>query len=54
MATVLVVHGLLLMAFGVGVWRSARRRSLRTVGLLLIGAGIVGLPHRTVFAMSSR
>lgn len=37
-----------------GVWRSADRRSLQAVGVLLFAAGIVGLPNHTVFAMSSR
>jgi hypothetical membrane protein len=37
MVAVILVHGLLLVAFGVGVWRSADCRSLRWVGLLLIG-----------------
>ena len=54
MAAAILVHGLLLVAFGVGVWRSADRRSLRWVGLLLIADGLVGLPNHTVFAMSSR
>jgi hypothetical membrane protein len=54
MVTVILVHSLLLVAFGVGVWRSADRRSLRWVGLLLIAAGLVGFPNHTVFAMSSR
>jgi hypothetical membrane protein len=54
MAAAIVAHGLLLVVFGVGVWRSADRRSLRWVGLLLIADGLVGLPNHTVFAMSSR
>jgi hypothetical membrane protein len=54
MATVIVVHGLLVIALGVGVWQAADRRSLRAVGLLLISTGILGLPTHTVFAMSSR
>ena len=54
MVTAILVHGLLLMAFGVGIWRFAYRRSLRWVGLLLIVAGVIGLPTHTVFAMSSR
>jgi hypothetical protein len=38
------VYGLLLIAFGVGVWRSAgRKRTLRVVGLLLVGYGLFGL-----------
>jgi hypothetical membrane protein len=54
MAAVVVVHGLLLIAFGLGIWRSADHRSLRWVGPLLIVIGVVGLPNHTVFAMSSR
>jgi hypothetical membrane protein len=54
MVAVILIHGLLVVALGVGVWRSADRRSLRLVGLFLIAAGMVGFPTHTVFAMSSR
>jgi hypothetical membrane protein len=54
MVAAILVHGLLLVAFGVGVWRSGDRRSLHWVGLLLVAAGLVGFPTHTVFAMSSR
>jgi hypothetical protein len=54
MVTVILVHGLLVVALGLGVWRSADRRSLRWTGASLIGAGLVGFPTHTVFAMSSR
>jgi hypothetical protein len=54
MVTAILVHGLLLIAFGVGIWRFGDRKSLRWVGLLLIVAGLIGLPTHTVFAMSSR
>jgi len=54
MVTAILVHGLLLVAFGVGIRRSADRRSLRWVGGLLILAGAIGFPTHTVFAMSSR
>jgi len=54
MVTAILIHGLLLLAFGVGIWRFADRSSLRWVGLLLIVAGVIGLPTHTVFAMSSR
>jgi hypothetical protein len=54
MVTTILVHGLLLLAFGVGIWRVADRKSLRWIGLLLILAGAIGLPTHTVFAMSSR
>jgi hypothetical membrane protein len=54
MVTAILVHGLLLIAFGVGIRRFGDRKSLRWVGLLLIVAGLIGLPTHTVFAMSSR
>jgi Protein of unknown function (DUF998) len=39
-----VAYTLLMTAFGLGVWRSARRnRSLRVVGGLLVANGIIGL-----------
>jgi len=37
MVAAILIHGLLLVAFGIGVWRSADRRSLHWVGALLIG-----------------
>jgi hypothetical protein len=37
-------YEVLLIAFGVGVWKSAgRKRALRVVGLLLVGYGVFGL-----------
>jgi hypothetical membrane protein len=54
MVTVILIQGMLLLAFGVGVLRSADRRSLRWVGALLIAIGVVGLPTHTIWAMSSR
>jgi Protein of unknown function (DUF998) len=54
MVAVILIHGLLLVAFGVGVGRWADRRSLRWVGSFLVAAGLVGFPTHTVFAMSSR
>ena len=54
MVAVIMVHGLLLVGFGVGVWRSGDRRSLRFVGPLLIVANIVGLILHPVFPMHSR
>ena len=39
-----IVYDILIIAFGVGVWRSAgRKRALRVVGGLLVGIGAVGL-----------
>ena len=54
MVTVILLHDLLLVAFGVGVWRSAARKSLRWAGLSLVAIGVSGTPTHTVFAMSSR
>jgi len=40
----LIAYDILIIAFGVGVWRSAgRKRALRLVGGLLVGIGVVGL-----------
>jgi hypothetical membrane protein len=39
-----IAYGVLLIAFGVGVWRSAgRTRALRVIGALLVGIAVVGL-----------
>jgi hypothetical membrane protein len=39
-----IAYDILVIAFGVGVWRSAgRKRALRLVGGLLVGIGMVGL-----------
>ena len=54
MVTVILIHGVLLLAFGVGVLRASYRRSLSWVGGLLIAIGVVGFPTHTVWAMSSR
>lgn len=54
MMSVILIHGLLVVAFGVGVWRVGERKSVRWVGLSMIGAGVIGIPTHTVFAMSSR
>jgi hypothetical protein len=54
MVTAILVHGLLLVAFGIGIWQWTDRKSLRWLGLLLTLAGVIGLPTHTVFAMSSR
>jgi hypothetical protein len=54
MVTVILVHALLMTAFGVSVWRTADRWSLRWVGLCLVATGLIGFPNHTVFAMSSR
>jgi hypothetical membrane protein len=55
MLAAMTAHGLLVAAFGVGIWRSAgRSRSLRWVGPLLIASSIVGFFTHVVFPMSSR
>lgn len=54
MVTVILLHNALLVAFGVGVWRAAARRSLRWTGLSLVAISVSGIPTHTVFAMSSR
>src|SRR5215207_8210553 len=53
MVTVILIHDVLLVAFGVGVLRVSRRKSLSWVGGLLIAIGVSGLPTHTVWAMSS-
>jgi hypothetical protein len=54
MVTVILLHDVLLAAFGVGVWCSASPKSLRWAGLVLVAVGVSGIPTHTVFAMSSR
>jgi hypothetical membrane protein len=54
MVTVILIHGVLVLAFGIGVLRASRRRSLSCVGGLLIAMGVVGFPTHTVWAMTSR
>ena len=54
MVTIILIHGLLVLAFGVGVLRASSRRSLSWVGGLLNAIGVVGFPTHTVWAMSSR
>jgi hypothetical protein len=55
MVTVVVVHDLLLVAFGVGIWRAARRsRSLRWAGLIVAGVSAAGIVIHPWFPMSSR
>jgi hypothetical membrane protein len=55
MVAIILVHGVLLLAFGIGIVRVARRRSMRWIGWLLVaGFFIVGLWNHTIWAMSSR
>lgn len=55
MVTVITVHDLLLIAFGVGIWRAAgQKRSLRWCGIVLIAATTLGLAIHPFFPMNSR
>lgn len=54
MLAVIMAHGLLLITFGVGVWRSSARRSLRLAGPFLIAANVVGLILHPFVPMHSR
>lgn len=54
MMTIMLVHGGLLVAFGVGLFRSTHSRALRWTGALVSAANLVTLPTHTVWAMSSR
>jgi len=54
MVTAILLHGLLLVAFGVRIRRVADRKSLRWIGLLLIEAGVIGLPTHSVLEVSFR
>jgi hypothetical protein len=51
MVTVILIHGVLVLAFGVGVFRASSRKSLSWVGGLLVAIGVVGFPTHTVWAM---
>lgn len=51
-ATAFLAYGVLMIAFGVGVWMSAgHKRALRIVGGLLVGYAVVGEPGPLFFAM---
>jgi hypothetical protein len=57
MVTVVTIHDLLLIAFGIGVWRAggdAQNRSLRWAGVALIAAHAFGLLIHSYFPMTSR
>ena len=57
MVTVVTIHDLLLIAFGIGVWRAgadAQSRSLRWAGVALIAAHAFGLLIHSFFPMTSR
>jgi len=55
MVTVITIHDLLLIAFGVGLWKAAgQKRSLRWCGIVLIAATTLGLVIHPFFPMNSR
>jgi hypothetical protein len=55
MLPIILVHNVLLLAFGVGILRVAKRRSLRWIGILEVALFVVvGLTTHTIWAMSSR
>ena len=55
MVTVILIHGALLLAFGIGIVRVAEQKSLRWIGWLLVAEFfVVGLWNHTIWAMSSR
>jgi hypothetical protein len=55
MVTVILIHNVQLLAFGIGVLRVARRRSVWWIGALQIAEVVlVGIATHTFWAMSSR
>ncbi|WP_030684376.1 DUF998 domain-containing protein [Streptomyces sp. NRRL B-1347] len=55
MVTAILIHNVLLLAFGIGLLRVARQRSLLWVGILQVaGFLVVGIATHTFWAMSSR
>jgi len=55
MVTVILIHNVLLLAFGIGLLRVARRRSVWWIGALMVAEFVVaGIPTHTFWAMSSR
>jgi hypothetical protein len=54
MMPIMLVHGSLLIALGLGLSRSAHSPSLRWTGVMLSAANAVTLPTHTVWAMNSR
>ena len=55
MVAVITVHNLLLIAFGLGIWRAAgRTRSLRWAGLAIVATTGLGLVIHPYFPMTSR
>jgi uncharacterized membrane protein len=55
MVTVILIHNVLLLAFGIGLLRVARRRSVWWIGALQVEEFVlVGIATHTFWAMSSR
>jgi hypothetical membrane protein len=55
MVTVILIHNVLLLAFGIGLLRVARRRSVWWIGALqVVEFVLVGIATHTFWAMSSR
>lgn len=54
MTPIMLLHGILLVVFGISLFLSAKSRALRGAGLMLSAANLVTLPTHTVWAMSSR
>jgi hypothetical protein len=55
MVTVILIHNVLLLAFGIGVLQVARRRSVWWIGALQVAEFVlVGIATHTFWAMSSR
>jgi hypothetical protein len=55
MISLLIPYGVLVIAFGVGVWASAgRKRAGRLTGALLVGYGVVGFLGLLLFPMNLR
>lgn len=54
MLTIILAHCVLLIGFGIGIFRVANHTSLRWVGGLIIAIGLVGFPTHTIWAMTSR
>lgn len=45
----ILTHGVLLLAFGLGVLRAACRKRVWWIGALLVAIGVLGLPTHTVW-----
>ena len=54
MMPIVLIHGGLLIAFGLGLFLTAHSPSFRWTGVMLSAANVVTLPTHTVWAMSSR